>query len=88
LISQNYSESVSFYKEKPRTRRGGDLQRSKLFFETGVKLFEEQKYDTARSYFIELIKSDRNDSASREYLYLCNSIINGESEKVKNIEIW
>ena len=36
MISQNYSESVSFYKEKPRTRRGGDLQRSKLFFDTQI----------------------------------------------------
>ncbi len=54
-------------------------RRSKLFFETGIKLFQEKKYETARSYFIELIKTDRNDKAAKEYLYACDRIMNGVS---------
>jgi len=63
-------------------------RRSKLFFETGVRLFEEKKYDTARSHFIEIIKSDRGDRAAKEYLYACDSIMSGETEEIQNIEIW
>lgn len=63
-------------------------RRSKLFFETGVKLFAEQEYEKARSYFIELIKSDKNDRAAKKYLEICDRIRNGECAAVKNIEIW
>ena len=49
-------------------------RRSKLFFETGIKLLEEKNWESARSYFIELIKTDRSDRAAREFLLLCDSM--------------
>lgn len=55
-------------------------RRSKLFFETGVKLFGEKKYDIARSYFIELIKTDRGDLAAKEFLYACDRNMNGVTQ--------
>lgn len=64
-------------------------RRGKLFFETGVKMFLEKKYDAARSYFIELIKSYRNDSAAKEYFLLCDKCLSGDEPEGRNyLEIW
>lgn len=64
-------------------------RRGKLFFETGVNMFLERKYDAARSYFIELIKSYRNDSAAKEYFLLCDKCLSGEEPEGRNyLEIW
>ena len=46
--------------------------RSRLFFETGVDLFQRGNYLEARSYFIELLKVDRNDAASKQYVFKCD----------------
>ena len=54
-------------------------RRSKLFFETGVRLLEEKNWESARSYFIELIKNDRGDRAAKEFLYLCDSMSGAEN---------
>ena len=51
--------------------------RSRLFFETGVSLFLKGSYLEARSYFIELLKFDRNDAAAKQYIYKCDSLIAG-----------
>lgn len=51
--------------------------RSRLFFETGVNLFLKGSYLEARSYFIELLKFDRNDAAAKQYVFRCDSCIAG-----------
>ncbi len=64
-------------------------KRGKLFFETGVNMFLERRYDVARSYFIELVKSYRNDSAAKEYLLLCDRCLNGKEPETRDyLEIW
>ena len=56
--------------------------RSRLFFETGVDLFLKGSYLEARSYFIELLKYDRNDAAAKQYVFKCDSCIAGTAEEV------
>ena len=63
-------------------------RRGKLFFETGVDLFSEGNYLQARSYFIELIKADRNDSAAKQYLFLCDRCLSDNGEVSKYLEVW
>lgn len=64
-------------------------KRGKLFFETGVNMFLEGRYDVARSYFIELVKSYRNDSAAKEYLLLCDRCLSGKESEIRDyLEIW
>ncbi|MBQ3842790.1 MAG: hypothetical protein II820_08875 [Ruminiclostridium sp.] len=53
--------------------------RSRLFFETGVGLFLKGSYLEARSYFIELLKFDRNDAAAKQYVFRCDSCIAGNA---------
>lgn len=50
-------------------------RRSKVFFEKGVELFLSGNYMQARSYFIELLKFDRNDGPAKEYVFKCDSYI-------------
>ncbi len=54
--------------------------RSRLFFETGVDLFLKGSYLEARSYFIELLKFDRNDAAAKQYVFRCDSCIAGTAD--------
>ena len=64
--------------------------RSRLFFETGVDLFLKGSYLEARSYFIEILKVDRNDAAAKQYVFRCDNCIAetaGELEK-QYLEIW
>lgn len=70
--------------EKNRKRR------SKLFFETGVDLFLQGNHLQARSYFIELIKSNRDDRAAKQYLFLCDRCMSEDVDEIhkKNIEVW
>ncbi|MCR4780958.1 MAG: hypothetical protein K5876_07680 [Ruminiclostridium sp.] len=55
--------------------------RSKLFFETGVDLFLKGSFLEARSYFIELLKFDRNDAAAKQYVFRCDSCIAGTADE-------
>ena len=55
--------------------------RSRLFFETGVDLFLKGKYLEARTYFIELLKFDRNDDAAKQYVFRCDSCIAGTADE-------
>ncbi len=55
--------------------------RSRLFFETGVDLFLKGSYLEARSYFIELLKYDRNDAAAKQYVFKCDSCIAGTADE-------
>ena len=57
--------------------------RSRLFFETGVDLFLKGEYLEARTYFIELLKFDRNDAAAKQYVYRCDSCIAGTADEYK-----
>lgn len=47
-------------------------RKTKLLFEKGVCLFQEQKFYDARLHFIEVLKANRMDGAAKQYLYLCN----------------
>lgn len=64
--------------------------RSRLFFETGVDLFLKGSYLEARSYFIEILKVDRNDAAAKHYVFRCDNCIAGVSSELEKqfIEIW
>ena len=64
--------------------------RSRLFFETGVDLFLKGSYLEARSYFIEILKVDRNDSAAKHYVFKCDNCIAGACSELEKqyIEIW
>ncbi len=55
--------------------------RSRLFFETGVELFLKGNYLEARSYFIELLKFDRNDAAAKQYVFRCDSCLAGTADE-------
>lgn len=55
--------------------------RSRIFFENGVDLFLKGSYLEARSYFIELLKFDRNDAAAKQYVFRCDSCIAGTADE-------
>ena len=55
--------------------------RSRLFFETGVDLFLKGSYLEARSYFIELLKFDRNDAAAKQYVFRCDRCLAGTADE-------
>ena len=55
--------------------------RSRLFFETGVDLFLKGSYLEARTYFIELLKFDRNDAAAKQYVFKCDSCLSGTADE-------
>ena len=64
--------------------------RSRLFFETGVKLFLKGAYLEARTYFIEILKADRNDAAAKQYVFKCDNCMADETDdnEKKYLEIW
>ena len=65
-------------------------RRSKLVFETGVSRFLNGDYLQARTYFIELLKYDRNDKTAKDYILLCDKAISGKplENREKYLEIW
>ena len=65
-------------------------RRSRIAFETGVDLFLQGKYLQARSYFIELLKLDRNDVTAKRYVFMCDKALSGgaENRELKYLEIW
>ena len=65
-------------------------RRSRLVFENGVEMFLEGNYSKARSYFIELLKYDRNDIAAKKYVFLCDKALSEKQvvNEVKYLEIW
>lgn len=52
--------------EKNRKRK------TRLLFEKGVELFQDENFQDARLHFIEVLKANRMDGAAKEYLFLCN----------------
>lgn len=65
-------------------------KRSKLVFETGVNLFLKGEYHQSRNYFIELLKYDRNDRTAKEYIFMCDRALSGETGEPADrcLEIW
>lgn len=55
-------------------------KKTKIIFEQGVNLFAHSNYDMARKHFIEVLKVNRNDSAARKYLYLCENYLEHNSK--------
>ena len=47
-------------------------RRTRMIFEQGVERFVHGDYSEARLHFVEVLKTDRNDLAAREYLYVCD----------------
>lgn len=47
-------------------------RRTKMLFEKGVLFFTRREFAEARTYFIEVLKADRDDRAAREYVFLCD----------------
>lgn len=59
-------------------------RKTRLLFEKGVGLFKKRNFADARTYFIEVLKADRNDTAAREYVFRCDkysSLTEAEQEK-------
>ena len=50
-------------------------RKTKLIFQKGVELFQNNNFQDARLHFIEVLKVNRMDGAAKEYLYLCNRYI-------------
>ena len=65
-------------------------RRSRIAFETGVDLFLQGKYAQARSYFIELLKLDRNDVTAKRYVFMCDRAVSSDTQpkEAKYLEIW
>ncbi|MFP3153567.1 adenylate/guanylate cyclase domain-containing protein [Lachnospiraceae bacterium ZAX-1] len=59
-------------------------RKTRIVFEKGVRLFIEKKFEEARGYFIEVLKTDRLDRAAKEYLLLCDQ--NWDKKKEKDSE--
>lgn len=55
-------------------------------FETGVRLFLDQRFHEARRAFVEVLKVFGNDYAAREYLYLCNQYYT--KEETSDIDVY
>lgn len=55
-------------------------RRTRNMFEKGVELFLVHRFDEARGYFLEVIRTDRRDLAAKEYLIRCNAFIHGEAD--------
>ena len=55
-------------------------RQTRMVFEKGIKLFTEQKFEDARQHFIEVLKSDRDDLAAKEYVYRCEEYIKEKPE--------
>ena len=56
--------------DEPADKNG--KRKTRLLFEKGVALFQDEKFHDARQHFIEILKANRMDGAAKEYLYLCN----------------
>ena len=63
-------------------------RKTKMLFEKGVTLFIEREFLQARSYFIEVLKADRNDLAAREYVFLCDKYAALSPEEQQNVKIY
>ena len=55
-------------------------RQTRMVFEKGIQLFTEQKFEEARQHFIEVLKSDRDDLAAKEYVYRCEEYIKEKPE--------
>lgn len=58
-------------------------RKTRLLFEKGVALFQDEKFHDARQHFIEILKANRMDGAAKEYLYLCNRYCSEDAPKDK-----
>ena len=75
--SANFADDIFDVYDGDRADAKYSKMRSRLFFETGVDLFLKGNYLEARSYFIEILKFDRNDAAAKQYVFRCDSCIAG-----------
>lgn len=60
---------------------------TKTMFEEGVNYFCARQFDKARLAFVNVLKINRRDGASREYLYLCNKYYQMEEAEKADIYI-
>lgn len=57
-------------------------RRTRMVFEKGVSLYMEKNMPEARQHFIEVLKTDHEDRAAREYLLRCDAFMNGKNEEL------
>lgn len=62
-------------------------RRTKMLFEKGVTFFTKREFAEARTYFIEVLKADRDDRAAREYVFLCDKYSDMAEEAPPDIYI-
>lgn len=70
--------------DEQRTRNS--KRKTRMVFEKGVALFAKQEYEEARRYFIEVLKTDPNDLAAKEYVYRCELAVKDSNHRVVYIE--
>ena len=75
------SEDIYDVYDGDRAETKYSKMRSRLFFETGVDLFLKGSYLEARTYFIELLKFDRNDAAAKQYVFKCDSCLSDAADE-------
>ena len=51
-------------------------RKTKMVFEKGVALFFDGDIMAARQHFVEVLKNDSRDRAAKEYLLLCDGVLN------------
>ncbi len=88
ISSENKDEVVYDVFDGDIIESKNSKRRGKLFFETGIDVFSSGNYMQARSYFIELLKANRNDTAAKQYLFLCDRCISEQEGLNKYIEVW
>ena len=63
-------------------------RKTKTLFERGVALYLERRFQEARGCFIEVLKVDRSDKASRNYLFLCDNNYNMAPAERETVKVW
>ena len=63
-------------------------RKTRMLFEKGVRLFMAREFAEARSYFIEVLKADRDDKAAREYVFLCDKYYSLPPDRVEEATIY
>lgn len=63
-------------------------RKTRMLFEKGVSLFMAREFAEARSYFIEVLKADRDDKAAREYVFLCDKYYSLPPDRAEEAAIY
>ena len=89
LLGQIYIKSMEkiervydvFDADAPEVRN--QKRKTRMVFEKGLELFLARNFSEARSYFIEVLKTDRMDLAAREYVLRCDQYAAGNGSNAQ-----